>query len=388
MDNPLIWVEVDLNAIAENVRELRRVTEPGARLMAVVKANGYGHGAVEVAQCALRNGAELLGVARIEEGIQLRNAGIDVPILIFSYTPPSSTGRLLKFDLAQTVFSHETAEALSEAAISEGKRLRVHIKVDTGMGRLGLLPEGLLAGVPGTAQEGESAVQEALSISRLQGLNSEGIFTHFAAADSADKSYARRQLEIFLDYTDRLRREGLDFPIRHAANSAALIDLPESHLDLVRPGIALYGLAPSQEVERDRVLLRPAMTLKTKIIQLKKVPAEFAVSYGMTYKTPKPTTIATLPAGYADGLNRLLSSRGEMLVRGQRVPIIGRICMDLCMLDVGDLTELHLEDEVVVFGRQGDETITVDEIAASLNSINYEVVSTIMNRVPRVYSGY
>ena len=378
-----VWAEIDLKAIAHNVSDLRRVTKPDARLMAVVKANGYGHGAVEVSRCALKNGASMLGVARIEEGIQLRKAGIQAPILVFGYTLPQLAGDLLQYDLTQSIATSAAARELSQAASSLAKPLKIHLKVDTGMGRLGLLPAHDPAG--GAEKINPDTVAEALAIAALDGLELEGVFTHFAAADSADKAYADFQLGLFLHFLKSLQKAGLNLALKHTANSGALIDMPQSHLDLVRPGISIYGLYPSDEVDRQRVSLQPAMTLKTQIIQLKKVPAGFKVSYGMTYTTPRPTTIATIPLGYADGLNRRLSSRGQMLVGGQRVPIIGRVCMDLTMLDVGSIKNVQMGDEVVVFGRQGNETLTVDEMAATLDTINYEIVTGISVRVPRIY---
>ena len=383
MDRSLVRAEIDLKALAHNFKELRRITHPDARLMGVVKANGYGHGAIEVAQCALQNGAEVLGVARIEEAIRIREAGIEVPILIFGYTLPELASDILKYDLTQTVYTYASAQALSRAAKSVKKNIKIHLKVDTGMGRLGLLPKNF--------QENNSdainadAVEESLAIAGLKGLELEGIFTHFATADSADKAYAEDQLDLFMNFLDRLRKAGLEPPVRHAANSAALIDMPQSHLDMVRPGIASYGLYPSDEVDKKHIGLKSAMALKACIIHLKKVPAGFKVSYGSTHQTRNATTIATIPIGYADGLNRLLSSRGQMLVHGQRAPIIGRVCMDLTMIDVGHIDNVQIEDEVVIFGRQGGEAITVDEIASALNTINYEIVSTITARVPRVY---
>ena len=221
---------------------------------------------------------------------------------------------------------------------------------------------------------------------RLSGLEVEGIYTHFATADSSDKSYAIHQLELFVEFIERLRVAGLEFSVKHAANSAALIDMPESHFDMVRPGISIYGLYPSEEVNKARVKLKPAMALKTKVIHLKDVPAGFKVSYGSTYETEKSTTIATVPIGYADGLNRLLSSNGHMLVNGLKAPILGRVCMDLTMLDVGHIPGVTLEDEVVIFGRQKEATISVDETASNLNTINYEIVSTLTERVLRQYS--
>ena len=380
----MTWAEIDLNAYAHNITELKRITRNGARLMAVVKANGYGHGAIEVARKALENGAQYLGVARINEAVQLRTAGLDAPILIFGYTPPDLAETLIRYDLTQTVYSIAAANTLSGIAGRQGKKIKVHIKVDSGMGRLGLLLKEPTAGNPGD-RPATDPVQQALAISRLSGLTVEGTLTHFATADSTDKSYANRQLEKFLDFVDRLRREGLEPPIKHAANSGALIDLPESHLDMVRPGIATYGLYPSGEVNKNKVDLKPVMTLKSRIIHLKKVPAGFNISYGITYQTNKSTTIATVPIGYADGFNRLLSNRGHMLVHGQRVPIVGRVCMDLTMLDVGNVPDVAIEDDVVVFGQHQNESVTADEMASTLNTINYEIVSTITARVPRIY---
>ena len=380
----LIWAEIDLSAIAHNVAELRRITRPAARLMAVVKANGYGHGAVEIARTALANGAEWLGVARLSEAVHLREAGIGAPILIFGYTPPAAAGRLVEYDLRQSVYSLATASAYSAAAAAQGKRIRVHLKVDTGMGRLGLVPAALSGREAGRAA-GREFTREAAEITRLPGLKVEGIFTHFAAADSADRSYAERQLALFLEVVSDLRAAGLEFALRHAANSAAVIQIPESHLDLVRPGIALYGLRPSAETDLSGISIQPAMTLKTRIIHLKSVPAGACISYGMTYRTPTPTVIATIPAGYADGYRRRFSSKGEMLVGGRRVPVVGRVCMDLTMLDVGALPGVQLEDEVVIFGKQGNESISADDLAQALGTINYEMVCDITARVPRVY---
>jgi alanine racemase len=352
--------------------------------MAVVKANGYGHGAIEIARTALQNGAECLGVARINEAVELRKAGLEAPILIFGYSPPDAARTLIDYKLTQTVYALKSAKALSDRASRAGKKIKVHIKVDSGMGRLGLLPEELAGGNPHDIPV-TKAVSEAQAINVLAHLEVEGIFTHFASSDSADKSYANRQLQRFMDFLDRLERAGLSPPLKHTANSGAVIDMPDSHLDMVRPGIATYGLYPSDEVNQSDVALRPVMTLKSRIIHLKKVPAGFHISYGMTYRTPEPTTIATVPIGYADGLNRLLSSRGHMLVHGRRVPIVGRICMDLTMLDVGALQDVAVEDEVVVFGQQGNEAITADKLALMLETISYEIVTSITARVPRIY---
>lgn len=384
MDSPIIWAEIDLKAIAHNVRELSRITAPEARLMAVVKANAYGHGIIEVARQALQHGAEALGVARASEGIQIRKAGLDAPVLVFSYSPPDMAKKLVEFDLTQTVCTYKTAKQLSMAAGSIGKKIKVHIKVDTGMGRLGLLADRFRSLAPDQDMPG-SAVSEVKAIAGLQHLELEGIFTHFATADSLDRSYATYQFEIFMELLDQLNLAGVEIPVKHAANSAAIINMPETHLDMVRAGISMYGLFTSDEMDKSRVELQPAMELKAKIISLKRVPAGFKVSYGATYETKKSTTIATVPVGYADGYNRLLSSRGHMLICGRRAPVVGRVCMDMTMLDVGDIPEVSHGDEVIIFGRQGSESITVDEIASTLKTINYEIVSTITDRVPRIY---
>ncbi len=384
MNTNLIWSEIDLKAVSRNVRELRRITSPGSRLMAVVKANGYGHGASEVAQAALENGADHIGVARMHEGLHLRRAGISAPIQILGYTPPEHSDAVVANRLTQSVYTFEAADSLSDAAARLQTKAKVHIKVDTGMGRLGLLldsPRISLLGkhLPGNAQR----VIE--SISRLPHVEIEGIFTHFATADSRDKTYTLQQLERFVEFLDKLKVHGLEFPLRHAANSAALIDLPETHLDMVRPGISLYGFYPSADVDKTRISLTPAMTLKTRVIQVKMVPAGFHVSYGLTYQSENPTVIATVSAGYADGLNRLLSSRGQMLVRGSRAQIAGRICMDLTLLDVGHIPDVAIGDEVVIFGSQGGESIPVEEMAVALNTIHYEIVTSLSSRVARVY---
>ena len=345
----------------------------------MVKANAYGHGSVAVARAALQSGADFLGVARLDEALALRAAGLAAPTLVLGYTPPERAAELLANDLTQTVFSPEAARLLSATAVQKGRTLRVHLKVDTGMGRIGL-PAGPQASP-------QAAVAAVLEIARLPGLELEGVFTHFASADSADKSFTHQQLERFMDLLDLLRQNGLEIPIRHAANSAAIIELPETHLDMVRAGIALYGLYPSDEIAKNRIRLIPAMTLKARVVQVKSVPAGFSVSYGMTFRTERPTTIATIPVGYADGYSRALSSRGRMLIREKAVPIAGRVCMDMTMVDAGEIPEVTVGDEVVIFGRQGAARLGAEEVAEILGTISYEVVSALTARVPRVYVG-
>lgn len=384
MNEPLTKVVVDLDAVAGNIAALRRITHAKARLMAVVKANGYGHGSVEISKTALANGADSLGVARIEEGRELRSAGISAPILVFGYIPEPDMPDLVEYDMTATAYSLESARAISETATKLGKSIRVHVKIDSGMGRLGYLPDILR----GTADHGKrlgAIVDEILSVAKQPGLFLDGIYTHFATADKSDKRFAIDQFNLFLHLLSCLEKNGMEIPVRHAANSSAIIDMPETHLDMVRAGISLYGLYPSREVDRRRISLTPAMSLKTRVIHLKKVPAHFPVGYGRTHVTKTPTVIATVPIGYADGYSRLLSNRGHMLVRGQRAPVVGRVCMDLAMLDVGHIAGVSLYDEVVAFGKQQDAFLSVDELAVLMDTVNYEIVASISERIPRKY---
>lgn len=369
------WAEINLKALSHNVREICRASAPGAQVMAVVKANAYGHGAVEVARTALASGATRLAVARSAEGAELRRAGIGAPILVLGYTPAGLIREIVEFELEQAVYGVDYSLVVDEEAARMGVKIPVHIKVDTGMGRIGV--------VAGTG----SSLREIKEIAARTNLETVGIFTHFAAADSADKSYTRRQWESFVKLLGDLRREGLDFQLKHCANSAAIIDIPETHLNLVRAGISLYGLYPSTGVNRQGIRLEPVMSFKARVVQVKKVPAGFSVSYGCTYVTERATVIATLPVGYADGYSRRLSSRGEVLVRGHRAPVVGRVCMDQCMLDVGDIPGVAPGDEVVLFGRQGDQILSVEEVADRIGTINYEVVCMVGARVPRIYTG-
>jgi alanine racemase len=378
------WAEIDLSAISHNISAVRRILAPGCRLMAAVKANAYGHGLLAVSIRALAAGADALGVARLSEALQLREAGIAAPVLIFGHTPPSSVGQLLRYNLTQSVYGLDTARPLSEAAESLGGRVRAHVKIDTGMGRLGILAAGA---VPVCTAGGIAAtgLEEAAAVCALPGIRLEGIYTHFAAADEADKGSAYKQLAVFHEFTEALKTRGIEFAIRHAANSAATIDMPEAHLDMVRPGIAVYGIYPSETVDRSRILLKPAMALKTRVIHLKRVEAGFPVSYGGDAVTTRSTLIATVAIGYGDGYRRLLSRNGRMLVRGKGAPVIGRVCMDQTMLDATDIPEIRVGDEVAAIGSQGDVTVTADEVAEKCQTISYEIVAGVSERVERVY---
>lgn len=380
----LTRAEIDLKALAHNYRELRRVTAPGADTMAVVKADGYGHGAAHVARVALDCGAKFLAVARFDEATELRQAGIDAPILLFGHSLPAHVEYMAANDIRVSISSLASARMLSAEAVRTGNHLKAHIKIDTGMGRLGLLADGLTVD-PDTGRQVAGTIKDVLTIASLPHLEVEGIFTHFANADAKDKSHAQRQFTRFSTLLEALKKEEFHVKFRHAANSAATIEMPETHLDLVRPGVSQYGLWPSDEVDKNLIDLKPVMTIKSTVIQVKSVGPGFAVSYGSTHRTPQPTRIATVPIGYADGFNRLLSSTGHMLVRGARAPIIGRVCMDLTMIDVGHVSGMALGDEVVVLGRQNEEEITADEIAAQVDTINYEIVSSLTSRVAKTY---
>ncbi len=380
----LTWAEIDLGALAHNYRELRRVTDTSAVMMAVVKADGYGHGAPQVAQVALENGAELLAVARMGEAVQLREAGISAPILLFGHSLPAYVGILASKDIRAALNSLEGARRISAEAVRRKTSVKAHIKIDTGMGRLGLLADEISI-QKDSGEQFKQAINDVLAIAALPGIEVEGIFTHFANADSRDKGHATTQLSCFARMLEVLKKHSFRVRYRHAANSAAIMEMPGSHLDLVRPGIAQYGLWPSGEIDRHKIDLKPVMSIKSRVIHVKEVGADFAVSYGSTHVTPCPTRIATIPVGYADGYDRILSSKGHMLVKGVRAPIIGRVCMDLTMIDVGHVPGVCLEDEVVLLGSQGDETISADEIAEQVGTINYEVVSSLTSRVPKVY---
>lgn len=367
------WSEVNLDNIAHNVREIRRITNRKSEIMGVVKADAYGHGVMGVVKTLIDNGVSRLAVSMLDEAIQLRKYGVEVPILILSYTDPIRAEEIIINNVTQTVFSHDLANALSQAAVRLGRSVKIHIKIDTGMGRVGFMP-------------GYSAVKNVMEISKLPGIIIEGLFTHFACADEQDKSYTYMQFERFMSICNELNRIGLYIPVKHAANSAAVIEFPEMHLDMVRPGLILYGMYPSSEVSRDKIDLKPAMTLKANVILVKEVEKDTSISYGRMFTTNRTSKIATIPIGYADGFSRLLNGKASVLINGEPAPVVGRICMDQCMVDITDLnSDVHVGDEVVIFGRQGDKEIKVEDVASAIGTINYEVVCLVGKRVPRFY---
>jgi len=378
-----IWAEIDLDALSGNIKGLKALLDTGVLFMAVVKADAYGHGAVETARAAVSAGADALAVARLGEAVELRHAGVTAPVLILGKTRPAYAEKLISYNIAQTVCSFEEAAAFSARARALGSEIRAHIKIDTGMGRLGLVAEG----VPGFSRsKGKwGAIDEVAAVHGLEGLSCEGICTHFASADDADITGAERQLALFLELTGALETRGIRFPLRHAANSAAVIGLPASRLDMVRPGLSMYGYYPSEAVSRETVRLTPVMTLFARIVHVKRVGPGFSVSYGATEQIRKETDLATVAAGYADGYSRLLSSAGQMAVRGIPVPVVGRVCMDFTMVDVGSISGISENDAAVVFGPPETGALTADDIAARCRTISYEVLTGVSKRVPRLY---
>lgn len=367
------WAEVDLDAIAHNIKEIRKITNPNSKIMAVVKADAYGHGFLEVTRTLLENGADRLAVAVLQEGKQLRSRGVSVPILILGASGEEAVEDLINFDITPSVFTYEFAKALSYRAEQKEKVTKIHIKVDTGMSRIGFL----------AGENNEEIVEEILKISRLPYIEIEGIFSHFATSDEYDKEYTLLQYSRFMDVCNKLEEKGLHIPIKHICNSAGIMMYPEMHLDMVRPGVILYGMYPSDEVDKSKLDLIPAMTLKSTITHVKEVEAGRGVSYGKEYITENETKIATVPIGYADGYLRKLAHEGKMIVNGVKVPIIGRICMDQCMIDVTNVHNIDKGDEVIIFGREG---VTIDDLAAWLETINYEVSCVIGKRIPRIYT--
>lgn len=366
------WAEIDLDAIAHNMREIRKITSPDAQIMAVVKADGYGCGFYETTKVLLENGADRLAVAILQEGKQLRKRGIDVPILILGASFEDDIEDIIDSDITPNVCSFEFAKAISEVSERKQKTTKIHIKLDTGMSRVGFL----------ISDNNEKVIREIEKISQLPHIEIEGIFSHFSTSDEADDSYTRLQFKRFMEVCNELKNIGINIPIKHICNSAGVMMYPEMHLDMVRPGVILYGMYPSEEVDKSRLNLIPAMTVKSKITFVKEVEAGRGVSYGKEYITDGTTKIATVPIGYADGYLRKIAKCGKMIVNGVKVPIIGRICMDQCMINVSNVHNIERGDEAIIFGREG---ITIDDLAKWLDTINYEISCVIGKRIPRIY---
>ena len=366
-----VWAEIDLDILANNMRNKKKLAGD-KEVMAVVKADAYGHGALDVAPCLLENGASKLAVAMLTEAIELRNNNITAPIMILGYTPIYLGEELIKYNIEQTIYDLNYAKELSNLAIKLNKKAKVHIALDTGMGRIGFLP----------TDESFNAICE---ICNLPGLDVIGIFTHFSSSDEKNKEYTQYQFNQIYNFIERLEVNEINIPIKHASNSAAIIDLPNTYLDAVRAGIILYGYYPSDEVKKDNLSIKPALTLKAKIAHVKELDSGMYISYNRTFKTSRKSKIATIPIGYADGYIRTLKHEAKVIVNGQLAPIVGNICMDQFMIDVTDIDNVKSGDEVILLGESNEVKFNADDLAKCMNSINYEVLCLLKNRVPRAY---
>ena len=371
------WAEIDVDAVGHNYRAIRAHVTPDAKIMSIVKADAYGHGVEEIARALAALGSDWFGVSNLEEARELRGFGITAPILILGYTPPDAAAELARDKYAQTIYSLDHAQALARTARQAGCHVDVHVKVDTGMNRLGFPCLGGL--------HDESELSDLVAACHLPGLNPQGIFTHFAVADEgkAGRDFTGKQFRAFTSTVEALMRRGITFALRHCCNSAGLLAYPEMHLDLVRPGIILYGLPPSRHLDA-ALPLRPVMQLKSVIAMVKEISPGDTVSYGRTYTAKAPMRVATVPIGYADGYLRCLSSRAFMLVAGQRCKILGRVCMDQLVLDVTDIPGVIPGMKVTAFGRDGEGLITALDVADWAETIDYEIVCSVSKRVPRV----
>lgn len=363
---------IDLDALKYNVDGIKRCKAESAMLMGVIKADAYGHGAKVFAHELDRMGFDWFAVATADEGIELRRDGIEQPILVLGYSCEAQYPDMVQWEITPTIYSLDMAKAFDAAAEKAGKVANIHIKIDTGMSRIGFLP-------------GEESLDEIEKIHGLRHLRIQGMFTHFACADMRDKTHVGHQIEKFRQMIDGVRQRGIPVEIFHCSNSASIMELPSEHMNLVRAGIILYGLYPSHEMEEERLPLKPVMSLYSHVVHVKEVPEGVTVGYGATYVTRRPTRIGTIPVGYADGYPRILSNRASVLIRGRRAPIIGRVCMDQFMVDVTDMPEVSVGDVVTLIGRDGEETLSVEEISEMAGSFNYEFVCDVSRRVPRVY---
>lgn len=378
MEKRRAWAEVDLSAIEHNIKQIRKYVRPEAKIMGVVKANAYGHGVIPVARVLLKHGADYLAVACLDEALQLRRNGFRCPILILGYSDCADVEQLVREDITATCFTYELASALSRTAVRQNKRAKIHLKIDTGMSRLGLRYRE-------DATENQAVVDSIYKMAVLPNLDIEGIFTHFAVADDADDAYTLLQFSRFEAICNRLQENGLHIPLRHCCNSAALIKFPQMQMDMVRPGIILYGQKPAPDFECGRVSLKPAMQLKAKVTNVKELEAGVSVSYGRKFVTDKPTKLITVSIGYGDGYSRVLSQKAEAIVHGVLCKVTGNICMDQCMIDATAVNTINIGDEVILFGKSDDIELPVVSLAEKMGTINYEILCLIGKRVPRIY---
>jgi len=364
-------VEIYLDNIVHNLKEVKKLVGEKIKIMAVIKADAYGHGAVQVAKILEEHGVDYLGVATVEEAVELREKGIKLPILIFGYTPLTQLKEVIEWNITQTVFEIGYVKELEKLSLKRNKKTKIHVKIDTGLGRIGYTDMAL-------------AEKEIIEMASMKGIELEGIYSHFATAAEKDKTYCKEQFSTFMKLVNKLKERNLEIPLKHIANAGAILDLEYTYLDMVRPGIILFGSYPSEEVQK-RMDLKETLAFKTKIVYLKEVPEGFSIGYGRTFITKRKSKIATLPVGYADGLDRLLSNNYHVLIKGKYVPLVGRICMDQCMIDVTDMENVQVGDEVVIIGTQGEKKIAVEDMAKKLNTIPQEIYCKISRRVPRVY---
>lgn len=367
-----VYAEINIDHIASNLQAIKAYVGNDKEVMVIIKADGYGHGAIPIARQLYEAGIDSIGVATMGEAISLRKYGIDIPILILGYIPENEYDNLLRFDISQTVYKYSMAVGISKAAEKANKKAKIHLKIDTGMGRLGFFPN-------------QETIEEICRLNENPFLELEGIFTHFAQADACSQIFTNLQINDFNQFIEALEKKGVHILKKHASNSAGVLAYPDAHFDLVRTGIILYGLYPSETMDKSLIPIKPSLSLKSNIIFLKEVEAGTPISYGCTYITDKHCKIATIPVGYGDGYPRSLSSRGRILVRGQYAPIIGRICMDQFMVDVTHIEGVQEGDEAVLIGTQKDHSISVEEIADLDGTLNYEIVCQLGKRIPRLY---
>ena len=363
---------IDLDALRQNIKNIRSKLTVQTKLMCVIKTDAYGHGAVTVAETMQDSGADWFAVAAADEGIELRKAGIKKPILVLGYTCKEQYDTMIANHIVPTIFTLQMAKDFNAAAQKAGKQIDIHIALDTGMSRIGFLPD-------------DGSMDAIEEISHLPYLNIQGVFTHFACADMADKTHMNGQIRVFGQMLEEMHKRHITPALCHCANSAAIMERPEVQMDMVRAGIIQYGLYPSDEVDPALLSLQPVMSLWSHVAYIKELPAGVGVSYGATYVTSKPTKVATIPVGYGDGYARSLSNRGYVLIRGRRAPILGRVCMDQFMVDVTDIPEASVLDEVTLLGRNGEETITMEDLGELSGRFNYEFACCIGKRVPRSY---
>lgn len=366
-----VQADIHLDRICNNIKRTREIIAEGTKIMAIIKADGYGHGAVPIAKI-LDPYVQAYGIAIIEEGIELRNAGITKPILILGYTPKEYCGDLVKYDIMPAVFTYEAAKQISEEAKKQNKVAKIHIKLDTGMSRIGFALT-------------DESVAIIKKISELENIKIDGCFSHFARADEEDKTFTYTQIERYDQFVEKLENAGIPIPTKHISNSAGIMEVPEANKDMVRSGISTYGLYPSDEVDKGKLFLEPAMEIKAAVSYVKELEAGIGISYNSTFVTKRKTRVATIPVGYGDGYPRALSSKGRVLIHGKSAPILGRVCMDQFMVDVTDIPDVKAGDVVTLVGREGDECITVEELSAIEQSFNYEFVCDVGKRIPRVY---